>query len=98
MIVRGAPAFNENNWWIFKIGDATFEGINKCSRCIFTTLNYDTLEYDPNNEPITTLKKLNFDPPLSQFGLYAKKRSAGTVRVGDRLTVISRKKLAPNYD
>ncbi|GAD02470.1 hybrid-cluster NAD(P)-dependent oxidoreductase [Agarivorans albus] len=57
LVVKNTEAFAEDGWKRFKIGEVEFEVQNPCSRCVFTTLDQRTGEFDANKEPLSTLAK-----------------------------------------
>ncbi|XP_022916958.1 mitochondrial amidoxime-reducing component 1 [Onthophagus taurus] len=60
-LVKGtAPAFSEEKWSLIKIGDAIFENVKPCTRCVLTTINPETAERSQTRQPLKTLEALNF--------------------------------------
>ena len=57
LVVKNTVPFAEDAWKRFKIGEVEFEVQTPCSRCVFTTLNQQTGEFDANKEPLSTLAK-----------------------------------------
>ncbi|CAG9332874.1 unnamed protein product [Blepharisma stoltei] len=93
IMVKGAPrAFDEDWWENFKINDVNFQGIGRCSRCRVTTISQKTLEFDANGEPVSTLRKINGNGTKGYLGMHCVKTCCGTVRVGDQVQVVSRRK------
>ena len=43
VVVSGAPAWDEDAWRHVRIGDATFRSVKACDRCVFTTIDPETL-------------------------------------------------------
>jgi uncharacterized protein YcbX len=83
--------FDEDSWSQFTIGNLPFNGIGECNRCKATTINVNTLEYDPDFEPVRTLKEIHGDTKRGFFGLWAHHLKLGTVRLGDKVIVQSRR-------
>ncbi|CAK1552250.1 unnamed protein product [Leptosia nina] len=65
-VVTGAKPYEEDSWNFIKIGDAVFEIIMPCFRCVLTTLDPETGARSPASEPLETLKsyRLPDDPDL----------------------------------
>lgn len=93
IVVRGVNRPFEEDWWEnFNIGDITFQSIGKCSRCKVTTVSPKTLEWDPNMEPVTTLRRLNGNGTKGYLGMHCVRKNNGKLRVGDEVRVVSRRK------
>lgn len=54
--VRGPEAFDEDNWKWVRIGNVVFKYCQPCTRCIFTNINPNTAERNPDHQPLKTLK------------------------------------------
>lgn len=54
--VKGAKAYEEDNWDWVKVGQVIFRNLRPCTRCIFTTVNPETGQKNPKVEPLKTLK------------------------------------------
>ena len=61
------------------IGDALLQVDSYCERCVFVTMDPDTLEKDP-----LLLRKVNEEFNL-HFGVYASVIQTGTIRLGDEV-------------
>jgi uncharacterized protein YcbX len=90
IILKNVPAYSEDNWKTFKVGSVPFEFIKKCDRCRMTTLNLSTLNFDPNAEPLNTLRKHHGDGTKGYFGILCRHMSSGFIKVGDRLSITSK--------
>lgn len=55
IVVKGTEPFAEDNWKRIRIGEVEFEITKPCSRCVFTTLDPETGQYNELNEPLRTL-------------------------------------------
>ena len=90
LVVRGAPAFAEDTWTRFRIGDIVFRAGGPCSRCAITTTDQATAERGV--EPLRTLatyRRDATDPGDVNFGqnlIHETKR--GTLRVGDAVEIL----------
>ena len=92
IVVRGCPAFDEDTWSRFTIGDVELQGIARCPRCKITTVNQRTLEYDDNMEPVTTLRKLNGNGTKGYLGMHCVRLSNGEIKVGQSVNIKKRDK------
>jgi uncharacterized protein YcbX len=90
IVVRGAPAWAEDNWSAVRIADATFDLVKPCGRCTMTTLDPETgVRTGP--EPLRTLATFRRDESGEvNFGWNAVGPSSGTIRVGDPVVGVPR--------
>lgn len=96
VVVAGGEAFAEDGWRRLRIGSVEFDGVENCSRCVFTTIDPDTGEKHPDLEPLRTLGSYRRRPEGGvYFGQNLIPRSEGTVRVGDPIEVIERARPVP---
>lgn len=56
IVVDGVSAYEEDKWHRVKIGEAEFEGVKLCGRCIMTTINPATGMKSQQGEPLNTLR------------------------------------------
>jgi uncharacterized protein len=91
LVVRGCPAFAEDDWTRFRIGDVTFHAAGPCARCMVPTIDQDSAE--GGREPMRTLASYRRDardPGNVNFGqnlIHETKR--GTLRVGDAVEMLA---------
>lgn len=85
IVYKGAPAFEEDGWGKFKIGDVQFYGAKQCGRCVFTTINPDTGE--KGKEPLATLTKYRQKNNKVYFGINVIASDVGDISVGDRISI-----------
>ncbi len=88
---NGEP-FEEDAWHEFTVGDVRFFGVKPCARCIMTTINQETGEKS-GREPLLTLNKFRKAGNKILFGQNVLISQLGSVSVGDKIEVKSRKKL-----
>ncbi len=89
VVVSGCGPYAEDDWRRLRIGEVEFEGVKPCSRCIFTTIDPDTGEKDPNMEPLRTLGSYRRRQEGGvYFGRNLIPRSGGVIRVGDDVEVL----------
>ncbi len=55
VVLSGAPAWAEDDWRRFRIGEATFRAVKACERCVMTTVDPETAER--GREPLATLAR-----------------------------------------
>jgi len=91
IVVSGCDAFDEDHWQRLRIGDLEFAGAKACSRCIFTTIDPETGEKDPDREPLRTLGTYRTrEEGGIYFGQNLIPRSVGTIHVGDPVSIEAR--------
>ena len=92
IVVSGSEPFAEDRWRYLAIGDAVFENVKPCTRCVFTTIDPETGVRDERGEPLKTLRqfRLNEDPALQSVlgnsplcGINLGVRRPGEIKVGD---------------
>lgn len=92
IVIDGERAFEEEQWQEIQIGEVYFEFVQHCTRCIMITRDPMTVELDQKAEPFRTLKKHHTNEkgqPI--FGIHLVPRNSGIIRVGDKLSVISKR-------
>ena len=85
------PVFKhaEDGWKRVRIGGIEFELVKPCSRCVFTTVDFERGEFDPTGEPLKTLITYRRGERGVTFGQNVIPRGTGTVRVGDTVEVLA---------
>ncbi len=88
LLVAGSTAFEEDDWQGFRVGEVEFEVVNRCTRCIFTTVDPATGKKSADREPLMTLSKhRRFDEGVC-LGVNVVVRRPGIVRVGDAFSLL----------
>ena len=88
-VVTGAAPYGEDEWRRVRIGSVEFEGVENCQRCELPTIDPRTGIPDPRREPMRTMARYRRRSTGGVFlGQNLVPRSAGTVRVGDRVVVV----------
>ncbi|KAK7070090.1 Mitochondrial amidoxime reducing component 2 [Halocaridina rubra] len=97
IVVKGPPAYDEDDWIFVKIGDVILRRLKPCERCVVTTINPDSGKRHPENEPLTTMKgyRVMTDPPVLAkawaakpiFGITMGIDSTGKISVGDKVFI-----------
>ncbi len=88
LVVRGAPAFAEDDWQHIRIGDCLFDVVKPCSRCVLTTRDPDSGDADPDREPLRTLASYRRREGGVMFGQNLIPRSTGQLMPGMRVQVL----------
>lgn len=86
IVFKGSEAFQEDNWKRIKIGDIEFSVVKPCSRCVATTIDSDGRK--TGKEPLRTLATYRTNEYGVCFGQNLVQHSIGSIRVGDKLSVI----------
>ena len=82
--VSGAEAWAEDGWQQVRIGAVPFAGPKDCARCAVTTVDQDTGERSPENEPVRTLAQFRRKAGgRIIFGQNLIPRGTGRIAVGD---------------
>ena len=89
LVVAGAEAHAEDGWRRLGIGEVVFDAVKPCTRCVFTTVDFERGERDPSGEPLRTLTTYRRTPDGVTFGQNLIPRGTGTLRVGDAVEVLA---------
>ncbi|GAA4454996.1 MOSC domain-containing protein [Nibrella saemangeumensis] len=87
IVVAGGEPHQEDGWDQFRIGDLDFYAAKPCARCVLTTV--DPATGQKGKEPLRTLGTYRQKNNKIYFGQNVLSQSAGVVRVGDQLEIIS---------
>lgn len=85
-VVKGPPAYAEDNWRWVKIGNTVFKYVKPCLRCVFTNIDPEKGVSNPEGQPLKTLKGYRTIPALGEspaFGIHLGLNKAGDVSLGD---------------
>lgn len=93
IVVAGAAAHSEDGWRRVRIGDVEFEAVKPCTRCVFTTIDPESMTRDADGEPLRTLATYRRAPAGSGltgviFGMNLIPRGGGELRPGDAVSVL----------
>lgn len=92
IVINGVEAFAEDKWTQIQIGNATFEILDRCERCILTTRDPDTGIAHPDKQPMKVLaEKHSTDAGQPLMGVNATLISGlsnTTISVGDRVVIL----------
>lgn len=89
LVVTGCEPFAEDSWKRIKIGDAEFELVKPCERCVFTTLKPGSTEYDAEREPLKSLSLFRKDGAgRIDFGQNLISHNDANIQLGDKVEVL----------
>ncbi|HEY6893733.1 MAG TPA: MOSC domain-containing protein [Rhodanobacteraceae bacterium] len=88
-VVANTAPHAEDGWKRVRIGTVEFDLVKPCSRCVFTTVDFERGEIDPSGEPLKTLITYRRTERGVTFGQNLIPRGTGTVRVGDEVEVLA---------
>ena len=89
LVLTGVAAHAEDNWKRVRIAQIEFDIVKPCTRCVFTTVDFERGERDPSGEPLRTLIGYRRGEKGVTFGQNLIPRGTGTLRVGDAVEVIA---------
>jgi uncharacterized protein YcbX len=87
VVARTAP-HAEDGWKRVRVGAVEFDVVKACTRCVFTTVDFERGTFDPGGEPLRTLTRYRRSPDGVTFGQNLIPRGEGSVHVGDVVEVI----------
>ena len=89
LVVTGCEPFAEDTWKRIKIGDAEFELVKACERCIFTTLSPGKTRFSDDKEPLKTLNLFRKDNDgRIDFGQNLISHNTAEIKLGDSIEVL----------
>ena len=91
LVFGGGAAYDDDTWENFQIGDVPFRAVRGCGRCVLTTIDQQTATKNPLGDPLRTLATYRKAESSTLFGQNVTGPTKGHLRVGDVLTVLSRK-------
>jgi uncharacterized protein YcbX len=86
VVVAGTTAWAEDDWQRIAIGEVAFRVAKTCGRCVVTTTDQITAER--GKEPLRTLGRHRRFGGELVFGQYLVPEAAGTIRLGDPVTIL----------
>jgi uncharacterized protein len=92
VVIDGGAPFSEDGWKRLRIGGVAFHVQGLCDRCVFTTINPDTLV--KGAEPIRTLARRRRWRGKVWFGVWLTPDEPGVVAVGDPVEILSAQRAA----
>ena len=91
LVFGGGEAYEDDTWEQFRIGDVPFRAVRGCGRCVLTTIDQQTAQKNPLGDPLRTLATYRKAENSTLFGQNVTGPAQGHLRVGDAVTVLSRK-------
>ncbi|AMJ68038.1 hypothetical protein AXW84_05370 [Hymenobacter sp. PAMC 26628] len=91
LVFSGGPAYDDDQWAEFRVGDVPFRAVKGCARCVLTTIDQQTATKTPQGEPLRTLAAYRSTGSKVLFGQNVTGPGRGHLRVGDAVTVLSRR-------
>lgn len=85
LVVGGGTPFQEDTWTAIRIGEARFQLVKPCARCVVITTDQQSGER--GKEPLRTLATYRSVRNKVMFGMNAVGDFSGVVRVGDLVTL-----------
>lgn len=84
IFIEGVEGLAENEWVgrRLRLGHVELDVVDRCVRCVMTTIDPDSLDVDPN-----VLRRIN-DEFDKQMGVLCEVVTAGELRVGDRVELV----------
>lgn len=89
LVVTGTLPHAEDGWKRIRVGEVEFDVVKPCTRCVFTTVDFERGEFDPSGEPLRTLTTYRRTPKGVTFGQNLIPRGTGVVRVGDAVEILA---------
>jgi uncharacterized protein YcbX len=89
LVVSGTSPHAEDQWRRIRVGECEFDVLKPCTRCVFTTVDFERGTRDPSGEPLRTLTTYRRSPDGVTFGQNLIPRRLGRVRVGDTVEVLA---------
>lgn len=88
IVIANSEAYAEDTWREAQIGNMTFDVVKACARCVMTIVDPATGTIPDKAEPLATLNTYRKHTRGVMFGQNSIHRAAGTLKVGDVVTVI----------
>ena len=86
IVIAQAPPHAEDTWRHVRIGSIEMDIVKPCERCAITTVEVATGEM--GKEPLRTLSTYRKEGSKVLFGQNAVHRRAGSIAIGDHVTVV----------
>lgn len=90
LVVEGSLPYEEENWKKIAIGNCIFETAVKTARCNFITIDPETTQMHPRQEPLRTLSIYKKENASTNFGIYLIPRKLGEIKKGDSVRIQKR--------
>ncbi|MEO6038844.1 MAG: MOSC N-terminal beta barrel domain-containing protein [Saprospiraceae bacterium] len=94
LVFSGGPAFDEDDWQEFHIGQVPFKNVKPCARCIITTIDQETaLRAQEPLRTLATFRRRNNKIYFGQNAVWLGTEEPEQVRVGDPIIVANRQSI-----
>lgn len=92
IVIKGIEAFEEHNIQQLNHADYTFKHCYPCQRCVMTTINLDSAQAHPKQEPFISLMSINTMPDNAKAPAFGEnailtKGEGKQIQLGDTLTL-----------
>ncbi len=87
LVIANTQPHAEDGWRSIRIGGIRFDVVKPCVRCVLTTVDPATGQFDPNGEPLRTLVSYRRGAKGVTFGQNLIPRDSGTIRIGDQVSI-----------
>jgi uncharacterized protein YcbX len=91
LVFGGGAPYEDDSWDNFQIGSVRFRAVRGCGRCVLTTIDQQNATKSPVGDPLRTLATYRQVEHSTLFGQNVTGPGHGRLRVGDALTVLSRR-------
>ena len=88
LVVAGTAAHAEDGWKRIRVGAVEFDVVKPCTRCVFTTVDFERGVFDPGGEPLRTLISYRRNADGVSFGQNLIPRGRGAIHCGDVVEVL----------
>ena len=88
IIIKGCPAYEEENWQHIRIGNCSFEIVCPTKRCSLITINPNTLQKSNTQEPLRSIAQHKPNSKGAYFGMYLLPKTTGTLHKSDTISVL----------
>lgn len=85
IVISGSEPYAEETWQKIQIGDIRFHLYKPCIRCVMTTINLQTGEKHPKQQPLKYLANQR----NTIFGMNMRAENTGIIRVGDDVKILA---------
>lgn len=88
IVISGCHPYEEETWKVIKIGDVSYRIIQKCERCVFTTIDPHTKTKNRRGEPLRTLATYRKNPNGGvDFGVHLVPLNEGRIYKDDVIKI-----------
>lgn len=89
LVVAGTAPHAEDGWKRIRVGAIEFDVLKPCTRCVFTTVEFEHGRFADDGEPLRTLLTYRRSSDGVTFGQNLIPRGGGRVRAGDPVEVLA---------